>query len=186
MAFYWHHFEKLKREEFEDTWGCVYEGLTADSRLVLVMPLFFVLRRICFLIIVIGGYQFIWLQVMSQLAFCFFSIIFVYINRPFEEDIANKLDMFNEVTTVVLLYMIYNFSDLIPDEENRYLVGYFFVAILFINLSVHLTLIGISIFRDLRDKFKEWHVKCQKRKEKDKHQKSKRIIVEGTDIVRDE
>ena len=123
---------------------------------------------------------------MSQLAFCFFSLIFVYINRPFEEGIANRLDMFNEVTTVVLLYMIYNFSDLIPDEENRYLVGYLFVAILFINLSVHLTLIGKSIFQDLRNKFKEWHVKCQKMKEKDKQKKCNRIIVEGTDIVRDE
>jgi hypothetical protein len=105
-------------------------------------------------------------------------------NRPFEEEITNRLDMFNEATTVVLLYMIYNFSDLIPDEENRYMVGYFFVAILFGNLSVHLTLIGISIFKDLREKFKEWHVKCQKRKEKQK--KSKRIVVEGTDIVKDD
>ena len=123
---------------------------------------------------------------MVQLAFCFFSLFFVFLNRPFDEEITNRLDMFNEATTVVLLYMIYNFSDLIPDEENRYMVGYFFVAILFGNLSVHLTLIGISIFNDLRDKFKEWHVKCQKKKQKQKQEKSKRIVVEGTDIVKDD
>ena len=121
---------------------------------------------------------------MVQLAFCFFSLFFVLLNRPFDEEITNRLDMLNEATTVVLLYMIYNFSDLIPDEENRYMVGYFFVAILFGNLSVHLTLIGISIFNDLRDKFKEWHVKCQKKKQK--KEKSKRIVVEGTDIVNDD
>jgi hypothetical protein len=61
MAFYWHHFDKLKREEFEAKWGCVYEGLSSETRLVLVMPMFFVLRRIFLLIVVIGGYKFIWL-----------------------------------------------------------------------------------------------------------------------------
>jgi hypothetical protein len=48
----------------------------------------------------------------------------------------------NEVTTVLLMYIIFMFSDLIPDPEIQYMVGYFFIVILISNLSVHLTLIG--------------------------------------------
>ena len=37
---------------------------------------------------------------------------------PFEDDTQNKLEIMNEVTTVVLLYIVYMFSDLIPDPET--------------------------------------------------------------------
>jgi hypothetical protein len=63
----------------------------------------------------------------------------------------------NEGTTVVLLYIVYMFSDLIPDPEIQYMVGYFFIVILISNLSVHLTLIVISIFKELVLKIKGWH-----------------------------
>ncbi len=52
----------------------------------------------------------------------------------------------NEVTTVLLLYIVYMFSDLIPDPETTYMVGYFYIVILVANLSVHLTLIGKGIY----------------------------------------
>ena len=94
----------------------------------------------------------------------------------------------NEATTVVLLYIIYMFSDLILDQEIQYMVGYFFIGILISNLSVHLTLIGISIFKDLVEKIKGWHKACKKRKDgkkKEKKKKEKNILqVEDLETAR--
>jgi len=42
------------------------------------------------------------------------------------------------------------------------MVGYFFIVALIGNLSVHLILIGISIYRDLVEKIKECVKKCKK------------------------
>jgi len=36
------------------------------------------------------------------------------------------------------------------------MVGYFFIGLLISNLSVHLILIGISIYKDLVEKIKGW------------------------------
>jgi len=60
----------------------------------------------------------------------------------------------NEATTLLLLCIIYQFTDLIPDQETQYMVGYFFIVSLIGNLSVHLTLIGVGIFKDLVEKIK--------------------------------
>jgi hypothetical protein len=37
---------------------------------------------------------------------------------PFEDNTANKLDIMNEATTLLLLCIIYQFTDLIPDQET--------------------------------------------------------------------
>ena len=75
--------------------------------------------------------------------------MFVYTKWPFKNDTQNKLEIMNEGTTAALLYIVYMFSDLIPDPEPKYIAGYVYIVLLISNLSVHLTLIGISIFKDL-------------------------------------
>lgn len=62
----------------------------------------------------------------------------------------------NEATTLLLLCIIYQFTDLIPDQETQYMVGYFFIVSLIGNLSVHLTLIGVGIYKDMVEKIKGW------------------------------
>jgi hypothetical protein len=86
ISFYWYNWKKVKDEDFESKFGCVYEGLKTESKLALVYPIFFVVRRCCLLITVIAGYHFIWLQIMVQLAFCLFIILFVYMTWPFEDN----------------------------------------------------------------------------------------------------
>ena len=69
----------------------------------------------------------------------------------------------NEGTTVVLLYIVYMFSDLIPDSEAHYVAGYVYIVMLISNLLVHLVLIGVTIFVELVKKIKGW-VRASKNK----------------------
>jgi hypothetical protein len=82
--------------------------------------------------------------------------VFVYTNWPFKNDTQNRFEIMNEGTTVVLLYIVYMFSDLIPDRETQYLAGYVYIVILISNLLVHIVLIGVTIFVKLVKKIKGW------------------------------
>ncbi len=82
--------------------------------------------------------------------------MFVYTNWPFKNDTQNRLEIMNEGSTVVLLYIVYMFSDLIPDPETHYVAGYVHIVILISNLLVHLVLIGVTIFVELVKKIKSW------------------------------
>ena len=62
----------------------------------------------------------------------------------------------NEGATVVLIYIVYMFSDLIPDVETQYVAGYVYIVMLISNLLVHLVLIGVTIFVELVTKIKGW------------------------------
>ena len=64
ISFYCYNWKKVKDEEFESTFGCVYEGIKTESKVALVYPVFFVLRRNALLVTVIAGYKFIWLQIL--------------------------------------------------------------------------------------------------------------------------
>ena len=98
---------------------------------------------------------------MTQLVFSMFMVAYVYILWPFKDDTQNKLDMFNELSTMMLIYFAYMFTDLCPSAEDQYFVGYFFIVILAGTLLTHLTLIGISTVKDLIEVVKEWIYKCK-------------------------
>ena len=116
--FYLIYFNKLEDEHFDDTYGCVYEGLKVESRWALVYPIVFVARRSLLVVLAIYFYNFIWLQVVTQLIFSMFMVAYVYILWPFKDDTQNKLDMFNELSTMMLIYFAYMFTDLCPSAED--------------------------------------------------------------------
>lgn len=89
--------------------------------------------------------------------------MFVYTKWIFKNDTQNRLEIMNEGTTVVLLYIVYMFSDLIPDPETQYVAGYVYIVMLISNLLVHLVLIGVTIFVELVKKIKGW-VRASKNK----------------------
>ena len=149
LYFYCSNFHRLEDEYFDDTYGCVYEGLEVESRWVLVYPVVFVLRRSMLVVITIACYDFIWLQVVVQLAFSMFTICFVYLMWPFKEDEANRLDIFNECTTMLLIYFAYMFTDLTATPEDQFTVGYFWIIVFFGNIGFHLVLIAKSTTEDV-------------------------------------
>jgi hypothetical protein len=61
LSFYLYNWNQVKDEAFESKFGCVYEGLKTESKMALVYPNFFVVRRCCLLITAIACYQFIWM-----------------------------------------------------------------------------------------------------------------------------
>lgn len=90
----------------------------------------------------------IWLVLVSA---CLIEICYLYLYRPFDDDLVLKLEIFNEFTNLVLLYHILLFSDWISDASTRYLIGWAFIGANAINMSVHFFLLLKETFASMKD-----------------------------------
>ena len=81
-------------------------------------------------------------------------IILIGWHRPLDSNFANNMELLNELTTLWILYTVMCFSDFVGDPVMRNLVGWAFISILGVFLSIHLMfLFGNtckSLYRSLR------------------------------------
>ena len=60
---------------------------------------------------------------------------------PFGTLLGNFLELLNESTFLVLVYMNFLFTEFVDDIEMRYFIGYVFLGVLVINLCINLLVI---------------------------------------------
>ena len=94
-----------------------------------------------------------------------FSAIYLLSLWPLEEIRDSKLEVFNEVTGLALLYHLICFSDMVPDPHNRYNIGYSFIAVGFLNIAVHLIFIVSSSVGVLKQKCRHRYSKKNAKKQ---------------------
>ena len=58
--------------------------------------------------------------------------------KPLETNKANYLECFNDCTLIVLTYSMWCFTDMVPEADTRYNVGYGFIVVSLANIAVHL------------------------------------------------
>ena len=58
--------------------------------------------------------------------------------RPMESIFLNKVEIYNEITTISLLYLLYGFTNLIVNEEHRNELSPVYIGISSANIFFHL------------------------------------------------
>ena len=66
--------------------------------------------------------------------------------KPFEENFYTGIEVLNEITVIFLLYFMLMFTDWVPSSELRYDLAWFFIAIVALNVSVHLFFLAKGVF----------------------------------------
>jgi len=94
--------------------------------------------------------------------FSFIQIAWNYLIyfHPMEDNFTNAMEIFAEITNLVLMYHVLLFTDFVPDVTIRYMIGYSFIGCMAIFISVHLFL----MFRDTLLKFRDRQRKKSKKK----------------------
>ena len=69
-------------------------------------------------------------------------IIYLVYFFPLKERKMVKLETFNEITTVVLMYHLMCFSNFVPEAETRNQIGFSFIGIASMNILVHFYLLA--------------------------------------------
>ena len=86
-------------------------------------------------------------------------IIYLMYWWPFHTPLFTKIEVFNEVTTLLLLYHLFMFTDWLPKAKLRYLMGWSFIAITVVNLMFHLSSMLINTVGNLKKKVRKVHYK---------------------------
>jgi len=79
---------------------------------------------------------------------------------PMEDIFTNRMEVFSELTNLVLMYHVLLFTDFVGDIPVRYEIGYSFIFFMALFISVHLFL----MMRDTLLKCRNIHRRKQKKK----------------------
>ena len=145
VIFYCLKFEKWEEEEFEEKYGSVFEGLKKDQRSSIAYSFIFFLRRFALVIIVTVGRKLLFAQIITMVFFSVLQVAYLETYNPSEEPLIQKLDIFNEITTVILvdLLTIFSHGNILKFDLEGDIA---FLALLLGNLSVHLYFLFKSTF----------------------------------------
>ena len=98
-----------------------------------------------------------WLQLQYNLFICTFMIIYLGLAEPWEDPFINKLDLFNEVCTMVMVYHLICFTDFYDNIEIRYSVlGNSFVYFTYVVIASNMLVIILQFARQFYFKIKVW------------------------------
>ena len=76
--------------------------------------------------------------------------------RPFEDEIMNRIEIFNEVTTIVLSYILFLFTEFNFDyEKNNFEYDMMFLSVLSSNVLVHLIILMADSIRNIIGKLRK-------------------------------
>lgn len=146
----------MSEDDFIEKYGETYAGM-APQRSSIYFACFFLLRRYIFVLtisIIAVMVVNVWLGIAVQILTCLFSTIFLLTFRPFEEPLMQSLEVFNEITGLVLLYHVLYFTPILPSVVMQAKIGYSFIICMGANMATHLFFLLRATFRDCNRKYK--------------------------------
>ena len=142
------------REEFKARYGTLLENSNLEYKgskwLVLLVPMSYFLRRLLFCLVLVFWVDVFWPQVAIQLMASTCIIILLQWNRTLTSNFATNMETFNEVISLIILYILLCFSDWVPDPETRNDCGKVFIAVVGFYLLVHIYQLLADVFRRCR------------------------------------
>ena len=165
--YYYCNVDKLEDEKWAEKYGTLYDGLQLSTeenkrKSALFFPFFFVIRRLAFVFAVIYMKDFLWGQIMTMFTCCIIMVIYLNYVWPFVDDILTKLELFNEIISIMLLYVMFTFTDWVPLAETRYYIGWVFITIIVAHLMTHMFLLIADSVSNCKKKQKEKKYKARK------------------------
>ena len=107
------------------------------------------IRRVFFVISVIAFPDFCVMQLAVIFACAITSVIYLLQLWPLSTPSAVVLEVFNEITIVLLTYHMICFTDFVPDANTRYPVGYSYIAFASTSLLIHIIIMMTNFLRNL-------------------------------------
>jgi len=149
VAFFCKNFAKWQDEEFAEKYGAAVEGLDLRHRSILAYPFIFMVRRCALILVVVIWREHLFVQIEAMVIFSVLQVAYLTTYRPFEEPLGQQLDIFNEMTSVILVDLLVVFSEGNTGEFD-FEADVMFMLCLFGNLSVHLFFLSRSSFFNLK------------------------------------
>ena len=155
FIFYVRKFKNWGDEDFDEKYGAVFEGLRKETKLALLYPAIFIVRRVLFAVAAILFPENVFVQISCLFVFSTLQIMYLVEVRPFEHNLMQGLEIFNEFCTLGLTYILMCLtSGNVNLWHSATYYDYAFLSGMGINLSVHVFLLIKDSALSIKDKIK--------------------------------
>ena len=120
----------------------------------MLWPVFFMLRRIIFVLGVCGLIEYAVVQIMFYVVPTLFVLFIIGLVKPLESRAANRMEMYNTFTILTMSYCLMCFTQLALDPEARYTMGYILVGLTIKNLLVNISFV-------MKDPLRRFKLSCK-------------------------
>ena len=90
-----------------------------------------------------------------QLELTVLQLAYLIYFKPFDGSFAQNIEEFNEWCTLFIITTLFCMTDFVPSKEVQYLVGFFFIIVIALNLGVHLYFLLKDVFKSLCESAKK-------------------------------
>ena len=148
IVLYLRKFDKWQDEAFEERYGATLEGLRKDKKGSIFYPFLFMIRRLLFAVVAIVTIEHLFVQTITLVTLSIIMVGYLSEIQPFDEPKMYRLEVMNELTTLTMIYIMIGLSEANPHVNAIKLwLDIAFIAVIGINISVHLSLlVANSIF----------------------------------------
>ena len=121
---YWSIPRETRAQEYGAKFSPLLEGTQYDDpektkKYLILLPTLFFAKRLLFASLLVGESEFLWVQIALLNFSTLASLMYVLWYMPLESTRANLFEVFNDVTLLLLTYLLWCFTDLIAEPETR-------------------------------------------------------------------
>ena len=120
IRFMYSKFSKLNETACKSKYGEIYEGYNINDKSMLIYWGLDYLRKVLLVLVVVMLQDQYWLQMFTL----FMSSVFLIICNGYTNARTNsydrKMDRFNEIKLIILMYHLMLFTQFVPDVEMRF------------------------------------------------------------------
>ena len=176
-------FEKLRLTKVRERHGAFYDQLNLRSgKMVLLQPMWFLVRRLLLAIIVVLLRTTVIWQISLMTLTVITQVIILGRVEPFLEKNTIRFEIFSEVILMLVMYHMICFTPFVSDIKVRVYLGYMVCAVVCFHLLISLGLLAKGTFGELRKRHTDWKVM----KEYDGKRKALRKLIKERRIIRQE
>jgi hypothetical protein len=153
------NLDKLEEEEFKKKYGSLYSNMfTLKTDAVSKMTTLFCTKRFILGLTTVFVNDFALLSLCVALFGTLFSVGFFMNNRPMTSKLQNRIEVLNESTLYLNCYFMFVFTDWVPNIEDRYSIGYFYIILIIVVCFINVAFVAKAIFQALRlkNKRRKW------------------------------
>lgn len=133
-------------------------------KVALTVSILFFARRMYFSFTLIHWQEFFWGQISGQFLFTTATIIFYEWSHPLDSKEALRVEVFNEVITMMLSYLLMLYTDFVPLAETRYNLGFVYISLVCFMALVHMLLMVCPACKSTYTLCRYCYIRRQKRK----------------------
>jgi hypothetical protein len=163
IFFYNWHFYKFTDEVFEAKFGTIYDGLRKDRKMVIWYTAYFVVRRAAFAMASVLLYKYPVLQLEVSMLITLAAACFILIADPFDEPLLNKLEVMTECFTLLLLMIVFAFTDMFYDRKFQYSIGFLFAIVMCLCIGIHLFFLTRDMVKDMIRSFRRKYLSTSRK-----------------------